>query len=212
MNCKIGIDFDNTIVSYDNIMHKTALEWGFIKPELNKNKREIRDQIRQLLNGEMVWQKIQAYVYGKVMNEAVLVEGVKEFFHVCKNAGIPTFIISHKTEYASMDEENINLREAAFSWMKKNNFFESDGFGLSRDCVYFESTRQEKINRIKQLGCTHFIDDLEETFLEESFPSNVEKILFTSTKTDLAEKGVRIFSRWESIQNYFFQQAGVRND
>ena len=34
--------------------------------------------------------------------------------------------------------------------------------------------------RIRALGCTHFIDDLEEVFLEPSFPSDVHKILFVS--------------------------------
>ena len=212
MKYNIGIDFDNTIVSYDNIMHKTAVEWGLIDSKFKRNKKEIRDKIRQLSEGETAWQKIQIYVYGKAMSRAVLVEGVIDFFHACKNAGIPAFIISHKTEYARLDKDNINLRDAALSWMKSNNFFKEEGLGLSRDQVYFESTRQEKINRIKQLGCTHFIDDLEETFLEESFPQNVERILYTSMKTDLARSGVKVFGRWEEIQAYLFKQTALKND
>lgn len=204
LNYNIGIDFDNTIVGYADIMHTTALKWGFIKPDLEKNKKEIRDRIRALPDGETAWQKLQAYVYGKVMNHAVLVEGVSEFFCACKSAGIPVSIISHKTEYAKMDEDDINLRDAAFLWMKNNHFFEPDGLGLSRDCIYFESTRQEKIDRIKQLGCTHFIDDLEETFLEESFPAHVEKILLSPQGTNINVKNLRVCQSWDQINDYLF--------
>lgn len=208
VNYNIGVDFDNTIISYADIMYNTAVKWGLIEPGLEKDKKEIRDKIRELSDGEIAWQRIQAYVYGKAMNEAVLIEGVKEFFQACRNAGIPVSIISHKTEYASMDEDGINLRDAAFLWMENNDFFRNNGLGLSQDRVYFESTRREKIARIKQLGCTHFIDDLEETFFEESFPDNVEKILFVSAEGN-SIKGAKIFSRWGRIHDYLFNQVGA---
>ncbi len=35
----IGVDFDNTIVSYDAIMHKAALKQGWIGPKLIKSKK-----------------------------------------------------------------------------------------------------------------------------------------------------------------------------
>ena len=31
---------------------------------------------------------------------------------------------------------------------------------LRREDIYFEETKQRKIERIKKLGCTHYIDDL----------------------------------------------------
>lgn len=212
MNSVIGIDFDNTIVNYNAIIHKTAVEWRLIKPDFKKNKKEIRDIIRKLPNGEMAWQKVQVCVYGKAMAQATLIKGVKEFFRACKDAGIPTFIVSHKTEYARLDDDNINLREAALLWMRNKGFFHENGIGLFENRVYFESTRQEKINRIKKLRCTHFIDDLEETFLEESFPDDVEKILYTSSKTDLNGKEIKIFSQWEEIHDYLLRQAVSRNE
>ena len=64
-----------------------------------------------------------------------------------------------------------NLRTAALEWMQKNNLV------ISKDNIFFESTRQDKIKRIKELECTHFVDDLEETFEESSFPKKVKKIL-----------------------------------
>ena len=202
MNITLGIDFDNTLVNYDNVLYQKALQLGLIASDMGRNKKNIRDKIRTLSDGESKWQKLQAFVYGKGMKDSMLFEGVKLFFDACRDAAINVSIISHKTKFASMDEEQVNLRDTAINWMKKNRFFDNEGLGLSLDRVYFESTRQEKIERIKQLGCTHFIDDLEETFLEDSFPANVERILYANERSQL--KGVKAFITWKEIYDYFF--------
>lgn len=197
-----GVDFDNTIVSYADIMYQTALKWRVIAPGTEKEKKIIRDQIRGLPDGEIKWRKIQAFVYGKAMGQAQLMDGVRSFFMACKEMGIPLFIVSHKTQYAGMDEDNIDLRETAMTWMRENQFFDEDGLGLAPESIFFESTRQEKIRRIRQLKCSHFIDDLEETFLESSFPAGVEKILFTSRGNSSDIKDLRILGRWSDIRDY----------
>jgi len=48
----IGIDFDNTIASYDEPMHRLAVERGLISSGLPKNKKLIRDTIRALEDDE----------------------------------------------------------------------------------------------------------------------------------------------------------------
>lgn len=202
MGITFGIDFDNTLVNYDNVFYKRALQVGLITSDMERDKRNIRDKIRALPDGEIKWQKLQAFIYGKGMKDSMLFEGVKSFFDACRDAAIHVSIISHKTEFASMDEERVNLRDTAIDWMKQNRFFDNEGLGLSPDNVYFESTREKKIERIKQLGCTHFIDDLEETFLEPSFPSNVERILYAKGRSHL--NGVKAFVTWKEIHDYFF--------
>ena len=62
MHYIIGIDFDNTIISYDNIMHKIALERDLINADVIKSKKHIRDSIRMLPEGEIHWQRLQASV------------------------------------------------------------------------------------------------------------------------------------------------------
>lgn len=202
VNINLGIDFDNTLVNYDNVIYQKALQLRLITPDMERNKKNIRDRIRKLPDGEIKWQELQAFIYGKGMTDSQLFEGVKPFLDACRDAEINVSIISHKTQFASLDEERINLRDTAIFWMKSNRFFDDDGLGLSLDKVYFESTRQEKIERIKQVGCTHFIDDLEETFLEPSFPANVEMILYTNGRSQL--KGVKTFTTWKKIHDYFF--------
>jgi len=208
MSSIVGVDFDNTIVSYDDIMHSVAAQLGLIHRDVEKSKRLIRDKIRQMPKGEVEWQKLQAIMYGQRMEEARLIDGAGRFLELCKQHNTAVYIISHKTEYANYDETGTNLREAALTWMKERKFFEADGLGLSQRHVYFEWTRRAKIERIRHLKCTHFIDDLEETFLEDSFPANVEKILYAPHMQHPFPRNVRVFTTWEEISHYFFSPRG----
>ena len=204
MNHIIGIDFDNTIISYDELMYKTSLDRKLIPSECAKNKNIIRRMIRTLPDGEISWQKIQAMVYGPEIKQAEMFNGVRSFFKACKSTRTPIFIVSHKTEYAAQNTEGINLREAALDWMEDHHFFIPEGLGITRKQVYFEPTRKQKISRIKKLGCTHFIDDLIETFLDPSFPENIKKILFSSLAPDVFWPDVKTVVSWQEIHNVFF--------
>ena len=170
---------------------------------LRKTKKDIRDWIRQLPDGDIEWQRLQAVAYGPRMEEAILIDGVKRFFDSCKQHNIKVLIVSHKTEFANFDQTRTNLRLAALSWMRRKRFFEADALGLPEEDVYFESTRREKIKRIECLGCTHFIDDLEEIFLEDSFPTYVKKILY-SPHAPVALADVMALTTWQEINHYFF--------
>lgn len=202
----VGIDFDNTLVDYDDVMHHAAVRSGFIGVDTPRSKRNIRDEIRRLPDGEMKWRKLQAFVYAEAMDEARLMEGVRDFFDLCKRAGIRIYIVSHKMEFAAADEKGINLRRVAMGWMDKQRFFDDDGLGLSRQDVYFEMTRKEKVERIKELGCTHFIDDLEETFQEISFPRDVQKFLYAPHNGNVSSRDVRVSRTWDEIREYFGEQ------
>jgi hypothetical protein len=203
----VGVDFDNTLVSYDEVMHKEALALELIAPDTSKDKTTIRDTIRRLPDGEHKWTRLQARVYGKAMGDAILIDGVQRFFNCCKKSGLAAYIVSHKSTFAAADEDRTNLRDAALQWMQKNKFFDEDGLGFSRDQVSFKSTRREKIQRIKDLGCTHFIDDLEEVFLDEFFPENVQKILYDPHKQHSRIKGLTVFHNWYDIEHYFFKNS-----
>jgi hypothetical protein len=200
----IGIDFDNTIVSYDRIMHRLAVEFGWISSDTPVSKKNVRDLIRKLDDGETKWQRMQGIVYQEKMQEADLLDGVSLFFQTCRKLQIPVYIVSHKTERAHFDDrETGGLRGAALRWMESREFFSEKGLGLPRDSVFFESTRSEKIERIKKLECTHFVDDLEELFSDSSFPDRVEKILFSPhEKIDVSE--TRVVSSWKEIYDHFF--------
>src|ERR1051325_49034 len=183
----IGVDFDNTLVSYDELFERLARERGLSGAS---GKKAIRDQVRNLPQGEIEWQKLQGIAYGPRMSEAKLIDGGPEFFAACRQRGLPVHIISHKTEFAGYDDTRTNLRQAALAWKKQN--------GLPADEMHFTNTRAEKIATIRRLGCTMFVDDLEETFLEPDFPANVEKILF-APHGHPSLPGVRICRTWSEI-------------
>ena len=197
-NIVIGVDFDNTIADYDEMMHRLALDEGFISADISANKQKIRDHIRSLKDGEIKWQKLQAKVYGKFMFRAKLIEGVQDFFLCCYKQKIPIFIISHKTQFAAQDKGKIDLHRAAFKWIKEK------GLALKEDRIFFEPSRQKKIERIRALGCMHYIDDLIETFLEDSFPQGVQKILYAPHGTGKISQDVLVQSSWEEIYGRFF--------
>ena len=62
--------------------------------------------------------------------------------------------------------------------METQGFFKPSKLGLYKTQVFLELTKTDKIKRITDTGCTHFIDDLPEFLLEPSFPKNVMSILF----------------------------------
>ena len=176
----VGIDFDNTLVSYDSLIRQVAIERGLIGKNDGGGKRDVRDRIRRLPGGDIEWQKVQGLIYGPRMPEAELMAGAAEFIRECRARRWPLYVVSHKTEFAGYDDTRTNLRDAARQWMASRGFFSPSGLGFSTDDVFFEGTRDAKIRRIEALGCTHFIDDLEEVFLEPTFPLGVKKLLFGS--------------------------------
>ena len=202
----IGVDFDNTIVCYDQVFYEVARKKGLIPAEVPISKDQVRGYL-QKHDREKEWTELQGVVYGPRIQEASPFPGVLEFLDRCKQQCIVICIISHKTEYARYDETRTNLREAALEWMEGHRFFQAAGLALSPDSVVFGATRQEKIEHIRQSGCTHFIDDLEEVFLEETFPANVEKIFFAPNRQSAAA-GVKVMAGWEEINDYFFSDTG----
>jgi len=199
----IGIDFDNTIVSYDKAFHHQALRMGLIKPDLAKNKQVIRDEIRKLAHGNDKWTELQGIVYGTHMDEAEMIDGLDRFLLECRKKGIRVSVISQKTEFP-FKGPRVNLREAARKWLEDRQFISR--FGLNGSDIHFETTIEEKIRRIGEKKCTHFIDDLPEILLNEQFPPNVQRILLSSTE-ECPEKGVLCFRDWDMIGRYFFGGA-----
>ncbi len=200
MSNVVGVDLDNTIVCYDRLLHELAVERGMITPSFPKNKTVIRDRVRKLPDGEAAWRSLQAAMYGPQINRAEAFEGARRFFRRCGEQGIRVLIVSHKTQYAKVSNTNVDLKAAAMAWLETNGFFK-DAIGLSpqRD-VFFESTRADKILRIKRTECTHFIDDLPEIFLESGFPTRVVKILFSPYGAHEHIPGVLTVARWSRIE------------
>lgn len=198
----IGVDFDNTIVCYDGIFHRAAVERGLIAPGAPADKTLIRNRLRAG-GRENDWTELQGYVYGALMSEAPPFQGVEEFFIRCRDRGVKTYIISHRTlqPYAG---PAYDLHAAARDWLQKRGFHDPNRINLDSENVFFETTKQFKLDRIAAAGCTHFIDDLPEFLSEPGFPAGSGRILFDP----LGEHSENIpFPRaasWEEMDRYVF--------
>jgi hypothetical protein len=206
---RIGIDFDNTVVCYDKVFVRTAKAEGLIPHDFRGGKAGVRELIRGLDGGEDKWQRLQGKVYGGQMENASLFEGVARFLARCRQrTDTSVFIVSHKTEFGHFDASGINLREVARAWMAKHSFSDRGGLNLANDAIYFESTRDDKVERIARLDCTHFIDDLEEVLGHPRFPAAVRRILFLNGRPEKPAVSYKVCADWQEIEDAVFENAG----
>jgi len=175
---RIGLDFDNTIICYDEVFAATAAARGLLPPGFCGAKQAVRDTIRQRPDGEQIWQRLQGYVYGAGIAGARPFPGVADFLRQAQAAGARVMIVSHKTEYGHFDPARVNLRTAAMAWMRGQGFFDAEGFALDPGEIHFAGTRGEKLACIAALGCDVFVDDLPEVLGDPGFPAGVARILF----------------------------------
>jgi hypothetical protein len=202
---RIGVDFDNTLIDYDRVFLAAARERGLVAADFAGPKRAVRDAIRQLPDGEAAWQRLQGHVYGAGIGGATLFAGADAFLRRCARAGVALFIVSHKTRYGHHDPARVDLRAAARDWMAAQGFCAPDRAGIPPEHVFFEDDREHKLARIAALGCTHFIDDLEEVFADPCFPPGVCRILFAATGAACCDA---VCADWQQIAAAVFGDAG----
>ena len=197
---RIGIDFDNTLIDYDDVFRREAERRGLVDPGFAGSKRAVRDAIRQLPDGELAWQRLQGHVYGKGIAGARLFAGARAFLARCRERGIPVFIVSHKTRYGNFDPDRVDLREAALAWLEQQGLLAAGAGLVERGSIFFADDRAQKLARIAALDCSHFIDDLEEVFADPAFPRGVRRILFAAHDSRHADAVCR---DWDAIAAVF---------
>jgi len=197
----IGVDFDNTIVRYDDLFHRVAFDRGLIPADLPATKNHVRDYLRAVGN-EDAWTEMQGEVYGARMGEAPAFEGAIEFMTRCVREGIGVRIVSHKTRHPFKGPK-YDLHQSATDWLTRRGFFSEGGVNLSPDHVYFGLTKEDKLRRIGEMGCTHFVDDLPEFLSDAGFPAGVERILFDPANSHCTELFFRVGS-WNDVEALLF--------
>lgn len=165
---KIGIDFDNTIVSYDRAFYETACALRLIPSSVSPSKIAVKEYLCSHQRGDQ-WTELQGVVYGSKMELAFPYIGFEPFVAHCAKEKIPIFIISFRSLYPFLGPQN-NLHQSARKWLSTQPFGQIP--------AYFESTIEGKLERIALLQCHYFIDDLPDIFSNSHFPKNVQKILF----------------------------------
>ena len=158
----IGLDFDNTIVLYDEIFYHYALK-KYIDPNIPKTKKAVRYAL--IKNQEHIFTEIQGIVYGKLIKNAPLQSGFINSLTLLSKMDCKISIVSHKTKYPIIGEK-FNLHESALNWLKNNQVINNKDFILKEENIFFEETEIQKINRIKEIKCTHYVDDLKKILLK----------------------------------------------
>jgi hypothetical protein len=204
MNYIIGTDLDNTIINFDEIIYQTALKLGFINSSIKASKINVREAIRQLPLGENKWRQLQSEIYGEGIKEAQLLDGTFNFLAKCRESDLKIYIISHKTISAKQVSPKINFRKSASEFLEENNITNKL---IQKNDIFFTDSRTEKVQKIKDLKCTHFIDDLAEVFDHPDFPSEVTKILFDPHYEYSKSKDYYLVHNWGEIYEFFFKSG-----
>jgi hypothetical protein len=199
----VGIDLDNTIISYDELFVGLAREMGLVSPGFRGSKTAVREAIRAGESGDVGWQKLQALAYGPRITRAKLADGIKTLLSRASDRKVPVVVVSHKTQFSPYGD-GADLRAAALAWMAANGLFNDEKGGLRPENVFFESTRQDKIRRIESLGCTHFVDDLYEVFNEPEFPAGIRPYLYAAGYEEIPQGRFRAFRNHNQIADHLF--------
>jgi hypothetical protein len=194
---RIGIDFDNTIVDYDNLFYKVAVEQGVVPATLACSKLAVRNHLRAI-GQEDIWTEMQGYVYGARMDEAAMYPGVLDFLRWAREQHMDLAIVSHKTRHPFMGPQ-YDLHRAASEWVE-NHLVYGSGRLIDAAHVYFELTKEDKIKRIEAIRCDGFIDDLPEILLVQNFPASTRRILFDPDGHHPAMPGIDVVRGWDEVR------------
>jgi hypothetical protein len=198
---RIGIDFDNTIVCYDGIFHRTAVERGLIAAEIPVTKGAVRDHLRAT-GREPLWTELQGFVYGPGLAGADPFPGVWDFMREAQRQGIEVKVVSHKTRHP-YEGPAYDLHVSALSWLREQAAVNGVVLREGVD-IYLEPTKQAKLERIGALACDWFIDDLPEFLSEPNFPIDVKRVLFDPAGQTLAPDNMRRVDAWADLTAAFF--------
>jgi len=191
----IGLDFDNTIVCYDQAIATLSEELFDLPATVARTKLGLRDYLRAE-NREPEWTAFQGELYGPGMKYAEAFAGAKNIMMQLKASGHGLVIISHRSRYPYAGER-YDLHKSAREWIA-NNLINEIAVPLTDKDISFHETRSEKIAQISKSKCAVFLDDLPEVLEDVDFPKNTHRILF-SPDSDVVNANYTSLKRWDDL-------------
>lgn len=156
MKIHLGLDLDNTLITYDTLFFTAALDAGLIPPALPATKSEVRRHLVESGN-EPLFTELQGLVYGRYINQASpapgLIQSLQQSAHMIDKISI----VSHKTRFPIIGP-TYDLHQAALTWIEANILIHN--VPLSREDIFFLEKKDAKIAKISEIECQFFIDDL----------------------------------------------------
>ena len=201
---RIGIDFDNTIACYSSVFADVGRDLKLLPPHFSGDKEVVKSLLLNADQGEQSWMTIQGQVYGAYIDHATVFDGLEAFLKRCRSEGAELFIISHKTQFGHFDPQRVDLRRAAQAWLNNRGICAGADAPVRVENVYFLETREEKVQKIQALQCTHFIDDLAEVLTHENFPTMTKRFLFAPNNKHSDIPGVQTCASWNDLEGCIF--------
>ena len=188
----VGLDFDNTIVSYEDSIEVLCEEVGLpISKGLNKKESLKESSIK--VGGDQYWTFLQGELYGPKMEFAKPFENCFDALSAMPYE-IKFIILSHRSPKPYGGQE-YNLTEYAEAWINKN--VPRSLLNRIEHIEFFES-KKDKILAIQRWAPAVFIDDLTSIFLDPLFPLNVSPVLFDPCSRSIC--GFRVMTNWIDLK------------
>jgi len=197
----IGLDFDNTIVSYEKVYRRLVEKHGAEIVPGQSAKNILRDHFHR--KGEAdVFTRIQGEVYGPGLADAEAYPGFSSCLEQLTADGWKVVVVSHRTKHPLAGPAH-DLHQAA------RQFLEASGWlGKKIREAHFEETKEAKLARIGHCGCSFFVDDLPEILAHPAFPTDCRPLLFDPSghpEKDILPKRVR---HWNELPA--FLEMGIQ--
>lgn len=197
---RIGLDFDNTIINYDQVFYKIAIDAGYIDESaaVSVTKQGVRDHLRSI-DAEDNWTKLQGLVYGKEILKATPYAGARETIKKLIKKGDKVIIISHKTRTPFLGPK-YDLHAAAHRWLSV--FLKDEGGQplIAKSDIYFNETLNQKLEKIELTSCDIFLDDLVEVLTNHDFPISAQRVYFNPNFNEAGiNKDIETVNSWQSF-------------
>lgn len=194
---RIGLDFDNTIVCYDQAIAQLAEELFELPEEVPRTKLGLREHLRAA-GRELEWTAFQGELYGPGMRYAQPFAGAIDTMKHLFAEGHELAIVSHRSlrPYAGPQHD---LHRAARNWIAEQ--LQSNALFGSNGMIDFMETREKKISRISELSCRAFVDDLPEVLDAQGFPVQTRGILFDPSGSIKAPVGCSLIATWTELED-----------
>ena len=196
----IGLDFDNTIVCYNEAIALLAEELFELPADVPLTKLGLRNFLRGA-GREPEWTAFQGELYGPGMRYAEPFDGAIDTMQQLSAEGHDLVIISHRSRRPYAGEPH-DLHAAARGWvadrLQSVGLFGSMG---NTSAVNFSVTRDQKLEMITHLVCEAFLDDLPEVLSAPHFPAGAKGILFDpgAAATAVDQSNTAVITAWAQL-------------
>jgi len=198
----LGIDLDNTIINYDDLFPRVAIELGLLPESMRQaSKVEVKHALSHGNDGHD-WMRLQGQVYGQYVYQAKAYPGALETLRsLAADPDLRVCIVSHKTRHGHFDETRTDLRDAAMDWLAAHELLASNSAGVAVRDIFFTDSRQEKIGVIGDLSCRAVVDDLIEVLTHPAFPATSRRILFAPDGQISPTDEILVCRSWLAVES-----------